>query len=148
MLVKIYALLRSRFPKRKSHSERALADLYKNAPKGTISSAEVHRAFDETNPYLRGQPMPGPRDYVEPICGDRLLATLNNDAGLEADRKYYYITHDNGRDFQVWKFAKPKHLSEDEIIEAYSGNSPGFRSWLNDQGIYDTEYNWMKNEGD
>ena len=68
-----------------------------------MSSAESYRAFDAANSYLRGQPMSEPRDYVSPICGDRLLANLNNDDGLEADREYYYITHDNGRDLRVWK---------------------------------------------
>ena len=88
--------------------------------------------------------MPGPRDYVKPICGDRLLATRNNDDGLEADRWYYYITSDNHKDLRVWKFVKPNHLTEQQIVDAYHLYSPGFRGWLSDNGIEDEEHDWMK----
>lgn len=144
MLVKLYFSLRKLFPKRKTYAEQALADLYKNAPKGNMRSAESYRAFDAANPYLRGQPMSGPRDYVSPICGDRLLATLNNDDGLEADREYYYITHDNGRDFRVWKFKRPKKPTEEEIVKAYYEYPYGFRAWLEEKGIQDQEHDWMR----
>ena len=144
MLVKLYFSFRKLFPERKSYPEQALKDLYEKAPKGKVSSAEVHRVFDETNPYLRGQSMPSPRDYVKPICGDRLLATLNNDDGLEADREYYYITHDNGRDFRVWKFERRKKPTEKEIVKAYYEYPYGFRSWLKERGIEDQEHERMK----
>lgn len=144
MLVKVYNLFRNLFPKRKSHSEQALADLYKNAPKGNMSSAESYRTFDAANPYLRGQAMPGVRDYVSPVCGDRLLATLNNDDGLESDQEYYYITHDNGRDFRVWKFKRPKKQTEEEIVKAYYEHPYGFRSWLEERCIESQEHDWVK----
>ena len=108
-----------------------------------MSSTEAHRAFDVANPYLRGQQMPGPTDYVSPICGNRLLSALNNDEGLEADNEYYYITSDNHKDLRVWKFVKPSHLTEQQIIEAYHAHNPGFRSWLSNNGIEDEEYDWM-----
>ena len=46
MLVKLYNIFLSLFPKRKSHSEQALADLYKDAPKGNMTSDEVNKIFD------------------------------------------------------------------------------------------------------
>ena len=143
MLVKIYNLFRNLFPKRKSHSEQALADLYKNAPKGNVSSAESYRAFDAANPYLRGQVMPGVRDYVSPVCGDRLLATLNNDDGLESDQEYYYITHDNGRDFRVWKFRDRKSQQKKKLLKRITNIRTASDHWLEEKGIQDQEHNWM-----
>ena len=35
------------FPKRKSHSEQALADLYKDATEGNMTSNEIDKVFDQ-----------------------------------------------------------------------------------------------------
>ena len=55
ILAKIYFAPRVLFPERKSHSELALADLYKDAPKGNMTSDEVYKAFDydDDKPWRR-----------------------------------------------------------------------------------------------
>ena len=66
MLVKLYQCLRDLLPKRKSHSEQALADLYKDTPKGNMSPDDTTELLTTTTISRGCEMIPlGSRHLVE-----------------------------------------------------------------------------------